>query len=50
MPKLKILSLLSLAFIVLTGCSTYIMETVYPTLNDGKYDSEFPYKNCSEQL
>ncbi len=33
-----------------SGCNNYILETVYPTLNDGKYDSEFPYKNCSEQL
>ena len=23
---------------------------VYPTLNDGRYDSEFPYRNASDQL
>ena len=23
---------------------------MYPTLNDGRYDSEFPYRNASEQL
>ncbi len=32
------------------SCSSFIKETVYPTLSDGKYDSEFPYKNCSSQL
>lgn len=36
--------------LLVSGCNNYILETVYPTLNDGKYDSEFPYKNCSEQL
>jgi hypothetical protein len=50
MPKQKAYIYLLLIVITLTGCHTYIMETVYPTLNDGKYDSEFPYKNCSEQL
>lgn len=32
------------------SCSSFIKDTVYPTLSDGKYDSEFPYKNCSSQL
>ena len=32
------------------SCSSIIYKTVYPALNDGKYDSEFPYKNSSEQL
>lgn len=35
--------------IPLISCSS-VYETVYPTLNDGKYDSEFPYKNSSAQL
>ena len=42
-----------LPFIVLltmAACSGTSYETVYPTLSDGKYDSEFPYRNCSEQL
>jgi hypothetical protein len=34
----------------LAACSGTSYETVYPTLSDGKYDSEFPYRNCSEQL
>lgn len=35
---------------VLAGCNEMTYEAVYPTLSDGKYDSEFPYRNCSEQL
>lgn len=37
-------------FVLLTSCSNSTYETIYPTLSDGKYDSEFPYRNCSEQL
>jgi hypothetical protein len=32
------------------SCSTVSYEKVYPTLLDGKYDSEFPYKGSSEEL
>ena len=32
------------------GCSKKTLQTVYPTLNDGRYDSEFPYRNCSQEL
>ncbi len=32
------------------ACKSTTYESVYPTLSDGKYDSEFPYRNCSEQL
>ena len=32
------------------SCSSAIYDIAYPTLNDGKYDSEFPYRNCSAQL
>lgn len=32
------------------SCTSTIYDIAYPTLNDGKYDSEFPYRNCSEQL
>ncbi len=31
------------------SCSS-VYDKVYPTLTDGKYDSEFPYKNSSGQL
>ncbi len=32
------------------SCAKKIYQTAYPTLNDGRYDSEFPYKNCSKEL
>jgi hypothetical protein len=35
---------------VLSGCASTIYKSVYPTLSDGKYDSEFPYKGSSEEL
>ena len=36
--------------ILLLSCSPSVYREVYPTLLDGKYDSEFPYKGCSKQL
>lgn len=33
-----------------SGCTTVSYETIYPTLKDGKYDSEFPYKSTSDEL
>ena len=44
--------LVLLPFLVLfiTSCSSVTYEKIYPTLQDGKYDSEFPYKGCSDQL
>ena len=39
-----------LIIVALNGCSTVSYETIYPTLRDGKYDSEFPYKSTSEEL
>lgn len=34
----------------LWSCSSSIYKTVYPTLVDGLYDSEFPYNSSSKQL
>ena len=41
-----------LPFLVLliTSCSSVTYEKIFPTLQDGKYDSEFPYRGCSDQL
>ena len=39
-----------LILLELSGCSTVSYETIYPTLKDGKYDSEFPYKSTSDEL
>ena len=51
---LLIKSIFSLTMVFLmffiTGCTKKIYDVVYPTLNDGRYDSEFPYRNASEQL
>jgi hypothetical protein len=33
-----------------TSCTKKIYDIVYPTLSDGRYDSEFPYRNASDQL
>lgn len=38
------------ATIILAACNRTTYDAVYPTLSDGKYDSEFPYRNCSDQL
>ena len=49
MQKLsKVISLLLVLFIV--SCSPNIYEKAFPTLIDGKYDSEFPYNSSSKQL
>ena len=51
---MKILAKCLLVFIFLQflilGCAKRIYKVAYPTLSDGKYDSEFPYKSCSAQL
>jgi hypothetical protein len=36
--------------LALGSCAKHIYNVAYPTLGDGKYDSEFPYKDCSAQL
>ena len=41
---------LILSAFILFSCNGRIYRTVYPLLNDGKYDSEFPYKNCSQEI
>ncbi|QQS35426.1 MAG: trypsin-like peptidase domain-containing protein [Ignavibacteriales bacterium] len=43
---------LLLLFVMLMNysCSTVTYKTIFPTLDDGKYDSEFPYKGSSAEL
>jgi Trypsin-like peptidase domain len=36
--------------VLLTGCSTMVYQTASPTQNDGRYDSEFPYRSASDEL
>lgn len=38
------------SFFVFYSCSFTTYDKVYPTLLDGKYDSEFPYKSTSVEL
>ena len=35
---------------LLGGCASQMYRIAYPTLSDGKYDSEFPYQGCSREL
>jgi hypothetical protein len=39
-----------LLFTTISCSSSSLYDSIYPTLHDGKYDSEFPYKNSSRQL
>lgn len=51
--KLKTVSqslLLIITQLILISCSSGTYEKVYPTLLDGKYDSEFPYRGSSDEL
>jgi len=50
--KSNIIKTISFSFLIifLSACKSTTYEAVYPTLSDGKYDTEFPYRNCSEQL
>lgn len=50
MNYLRVLFITTLIFFLAASCQKKTYEYIYPTLNDGKYDSEFPYRNCSEQL
>jgi len=47
---LKPATLLFASLFILSCSSSSIYDNIYPTLNDGKYDSEFPYRNSSAQL
>ncbi len=39
-----------LLFTTLSCSSSSLYDRIYPALNDGQYDSEFPYRNSSRQL
>lgn len=52
MSKLKRASIFlsALLFVLVTGCTTVTYDSIYPTLKDGRYDSEFPYRSTSAEL
>jgi len=43
-------SVLLALYFILTSCSGVTYKEIYPILQDGKYDSEFPYKGASDEL
>ena len=43
-------SVLLALFFILSSCSGVTYKEIYPILQDGKYDSEFPYKGASDEL
>lgn len=48
--KLILIILSACSTFLILSCSSNVYKEAFPVLNDGKYDSEFPYKGCSEQL
>lgn len=47
---IKNVTFLTLLILIIISCSSVTYEKIYPTLGDGKYDSEFPYKGSSAEL
>lgn len=47
---LLFLFFLIIIFLLTGGCSRKIYQVAYPTLSDGRYDTEFPYKSCAKEL
>ncbi len=39
-----------LLILISISCRRTAYQIVYPSLNDGRYDSEFPYRNSSDEL
>ena len=48
--KIFIIFFVTLQVLIQTSCTKTIYDVIYPTLSDGRYDSEFPYRNASQQL
>ncbi|MBN2602330.1 MAG: trypsin-like peptidase domain-containing protein [Candidatus Marinimicrobia bacterium] len=50
MVKKTVITILIFWIAGFTACTRQIYQAAYPTLNDGAYDTEFPYRNCSKEL
>lgn len=50
MKSMKLWCAAAAAAMLLASCTATVYKEVYPTLLDHKYDSEFPYRDCSKQL
>ena len=48
--QVRIYASLILLILIASSCRKTAFQVVYPSLNDGRYDSEFPYRNSSEEL
>ena len=48
--KISLIFFTSIILLLISSCSSVTYEKIYPTLQDGKYDSEFPYKGSSQEL
>jgi len=50
--KMKQLTIILIIVLVVLagGCIRKTVKTVYPSLSDGRYDSEFPYRNASDEI
>lgn len=49
-PKYLPTAILTGLIFLVGACQRKTYEYIYPSLSDGRYDSEFPYRNSSEQL
>jgi hypothetical protein len=47
--RVFVFSAVCIISLLLLSCAT-VYKDVFPTLSDGRYDSEFPYRGCSKQL
>ncbi len=48
--RIRLFFLMLFLCLTIYSCRKTAFQVVYPTLNDGRYDSEFPYRNSSEEL
>lgn len=48
--RIKLLVTLLILSLLIIACARQIYQVTYPTLVDGRYDSEFPYRSSSQQL
>lgn len=50
MKQLRSAGILLILVVLSFGCARRVIQTANPALKDGRYDSEFPYRNCAVEL
>lgn len=50
LKRALVLTSVLITAIFLLSCSSVSYDSIYPTLKDGRYDSEFPYRSTSAEL